>query len=83
MTTHIKHNCELCLREYKAGDCSLQGVRLFGYHTSANRIERTAPSEASKHICWDCARNLAIAFFCPFPEDYRMGDAVMPRRYGQ
>lgn len=83
MSSTTIHTCEVCRRDFLAGDCKIQGIMLYGYHTLSNRIERELPSKADRHICWDCARNIAIAFFSPFPDKFKHGDAVCPRRYGQ
>jgi hypothetical protein len=87
MTANITYTCELCKRDFDKDDMKIQGVMLYGYHTVANHIERESPSKADRHICWDCARNLAIAFFHLGPQigdgAFKRGDAVCPRRYGE
>lgn len=83
MSAKTVYTCEVCSRKFDSQDMKVQGIVLYGYHTVANRMERVEPSRADHHVCWDCARNLAIAFFAFDPDDFKKGDAVCPRRYGE
>lgn len=84
MSSKTIYTCEVCKREFGSKErMKINGVMLYGYHTCANRIECESPSRADRHVCYDCARNIAIAFFCPQPDKFKRGDAVCPRRYGE